>query len=133
MLKFSRFASLLLLPLVAAVPAQAGQKITQNVQINVYPWMTTASGGVGDARASSDSLQTIQCAVSTWPGYARGLCIATNKNNQTVSCYATDPELLKAIYSIGPNSYVYFSFPSGSTDCDAVTVENGSRYRPVAP
>jgi len=119
------------LPLSAA---RAGQRVPSPVSITVYSWGTYVSGNPGDARASADAYQSINCAVNTYSdGYQQGFCQATNKNNLTVSCYVNRPEMIQTIYGIGPSSYIAFNFTQGSSVCANITIENGSRFKPVTP
>jgi hypothetical protein len=132
--RFSLVACLVTVSAFAGIPAHAGQKVPQPVKITTQSNGTFVYGAVGDARASSDGSQAIHCGTAAYPdGYAYAVCTATDSSRRTVACFVRSPSMLQAIASIGPSSYIHFSIPPASGDCDALTVENGSRYRPATP
>jgi hypothetical protein len=132
--KIALVSALLLTSALGITAARAGSKVSSPINITVYSWGTYVSGNPADARASSDPYQRISCAVNTYSdGFERGFCQATNSQNVTVSCYVNRPEMIQSIYGMGPTTYIAFNFPAGATDCANITIENGSRYRPVQP
>jgi hypothetical protein len=117
---------------LAVVPAFAGTRATQYVFIQNNNAGFFVYGAVGDARASADGRQGIWCATQSFDGGAYLVCTATDSGGRTVACFTRSASMIQAAQSIGPNSYVHFRSPNNS-DCDGVTVENGSRYRPATP
>lgn len=112
----------------------AGARITQEVFINTST--RYASGSLGSARSSVDSTQYIQCELTVTSGGATTVinCTAVNSANTSAYCSKTNPaaSLISAVTSIGPSSYVNFTWDVANT-CSSIIVINSSRNKPMIP
>ena len=96
-------AALLASPLVAV----AGYKGKWFVGIDTVH--RHATGAIGSARNSLDSVQYIGCGVTSSVGSPRsGICIARDQNGNMASCWSEDPGVLEALTSLSTDSYVEF-------------------------
>jgi hypothetical protein len=104
--------------------AAAGAKYQMGVGVG----SNYAYGSLGDARASSDTNQSIGC--QSYGTYA--WCSATDSAGNSKACFTDRASDIAAIHSIGQHSYVYFSFTS-DRNCSFVSVSNQSVYLPMTP
>ena len=112
--------------LVAAV-AFAGEKRSQPVFIDFT--FKYATGSIADARASTDTRQSIGCSVTAQPTTTGMQCTAIDSQGRSAMCYSYNPEFVKAAQSVGPDSWIFFYFDDASL-CTYLTVTNASYTRP---
>jgi hypothetical protein len=106
----------------AAGIAYAGYKTTYLVSVDAPN--RTAYGSMGDARASSDSLQYIGCSYAGYSTYGSGTCNARNSAGQSVYCYTSDAPMLAAIASVN-DGYLYFQWDANGK-CTYIYSSNSS-------
>src|SRR5262245_60566619 len=110
--------------------AHAGQKITAPVSINDSAGLAT--GSLGSARNSADTVQRIACNTTAIAGKSFGLCTATNSLGKSHQCYSEDPHLVAAMRSIHAGSFVAFYWDKAD-NCTQIVVESGSELEPPLP
>jgi hypothetical protein len=103
--------------------AGAGAKWSNTVYISG----TSASGGLGSARASSDSNQYIGCETIVNYGY----CYVQDASGTSRSC-AFGSAMVPLVMTITESSYLYFSWDT-SGNCNYLHVENASALLPLTP
>ncbi|WP_224245467.1 hypothetical protein [Hyalangium gracile] len=124
--------------LVLSTSAWAGAKVRGSVAITFSGGNGTASGRLGSARNSSDTVQYIGCTASTsgTPGTGTTIsymsCSARNAQNVTVSCGSSNPDFIETLRTLNSDSYVSFSW-DGTGNCTGLTVATYSQYEPKEP
>jgi len=120
------------LGLALAAPAHAGYKQTSVVRVSTNSdGSGTADGALGDVRASGDTTQFIGCSV-TGATLMSGYCYAIDASGRGSYCLYTTNQQMQVALSIGPSSHVAFGWDK-NYNCDWLTVDNFSYYRPVSP
>jgi len=121
--------------LVLALPCFAGQSLAPEVTITVNSaTVTTATGSVRGAAASSDALQLMSCKIiATKPSGAigsttlTGECIAVDRAGVQLSCITVDSKQVEAIETLTPLSTVTFIVDSSKREtCRSITIDNSS-------
>ncbi|MFY2559980.1 hypothetical protein ACN469_20375 [Corallococcus terminator] len=111
--------------------AHAGAKFSFNVTVD--PGVRLAAGNMGDARGSADVLQFIGCHTFARRAIAPYLlCEARDAWGTYGTCTSMDANLIAAIQSIGPASYILFKWDTAG-ECTDIEVRNDSRYPPMTP
>lgn len=123
-----------------ALPAHAGRKTTATVVINTAS--RTASGSLGSARNSADSIQYIGCHGTLYPNLDANsgsfasttyYCYARNSAGTTAACSVPITTEFFDIYApVAEDSFLQFSWDA-SGNCTSLRVENYSYYAPVQP
>src|SRR5688500_7276790 len=115
-----------------ATHALAGMKSSFPVAIT----STYFTGTIGDARASSDSLQVIYCNLTALQGpNVFGTCGARNAAGTQKICNVdalTYPTFATVLGSITPITNVTVHYDSSGM-CTQINVHNGSQNRPSTP
>ena len=113
----------------------AGQKLESTVSVTVGATSSTASGGLGTARASADGNQMIQCTITGLNTANNVFCSARDAAGNFLSCTANTNAtfLAAAVGGIGPNSRLYFVVENATGRCTQINSTNGSQYKPVVP
>jgi hypothetical protein len=105
----------------------AGQKNTSTVSITLgSPFeYDHATGTLGSARNSTDSVQKISC--SSWFDGTNdgGNCSAKNAAGTVLTCTTTDPDYIAQIRSISGQTFVRF-YAGSSGSCIGLTVSQSS-------
>jgi hypothetical protein len=115
-----------LLVLAFTLPATAGFDGGQTVVID-----DTAQGSLNAARASSNSVEFIDCALEVLATGSTVTCTARDSAGTTVTCSTSDPVHVKAVERINQSSLVLFTWdPATPSVCTSVVVNNGSQYLP---
>lgn len=124
----------LALVMVLSTTAWAGRKANYSVAITFSGDTGAASGAMGSARNSDDTVQYIGCTVSaslanTSIDISRAVtCSARNASNVTVACTSTEISIIETAYAIASDSYIRFEWGPGG-QCTALSVRNYS-YQP---
>jgi hypothetical protein len=94
----------------------------------------SAQGTMGTVRASSDSVQSIGCAVRASAGNPNATvnCYATDAAGNSVQCFASDPIFAQAASAMTDDSHLVFKW-NGSGTCTYLSVENYSSNAPIQP
>lgn len=88
---------------------------------------SNAYGGVTMARKTADSIQYLYCGTNKYTGNtASGSCYARSKTTSGY-CSTQDPDMLAAIRSVNPSSYISFGWDASGV-CNYISVANGSAY-----
>lgn len=87
----------------------------------------SASGVLSWSRHSADTVQHIGCTLYSDQSGSGGLCVARDKSGNTLFCETTDPEMLKVIATLNPESKLSFS-ADASSECTGVSVEMTSIF-----
>lgn len=108
--------------------AFAGEKDASSV------WVDTsarhANGGLGGARNSADTTQSIGCAVFTWLGSAPlAVCFASDVKLTTGVCTSTDANIRASALAVKGDSWIDFTW-DGSGQCTSLEVNNKSSLEP---
>ena len=123
-------ATLVAVSLALPGAAVAGLKIP--IEVKVLNHISFASGAVGTARNSRDSMQDIGCGIMSNVNhpYTTGTCWAFDADGNIGQCsYFNRPDLDKAVASISNDSYIQFKWED-SGQCTQINVANGSLYEP---
>ncbi len=110
--------------------AQAGWKQPNPVTIdtvNLY-----ASGGLGDARNSSDTLQHIGCSVFSNGSAPSAMCYGEDAGGHQFWCGTSNAALVQVAQAVQGDSHLYVYWNSSSA-CTYLEVENASEFTPKAP
>ena len=115
-----------------ASSAWAGAK--QHAPVWVDTVNRTATGSIGSARNSADSVQYIECQTSVNPGATSAgvSCRAKNASGVSYSCYSFNPLIVAVAQSIGPASWIEF-VGDASGVCTLIAVNNSSQSEPPLP
>lgn len=105
--------------------ALAGLKINSTVTVNTTS--RYATGALGSARNSADSVQYIGCSVTDSAGSAFVSCSARNSAGRFASCTSSDVGKVSAASSINSDSYIYFRYDSSGV-CTYLSVSTFSYY-----
>lgn len=117
--------------LLAGTSAWAGLKKTTLVNIDTSA--RTAYGALGAARASSDVVQYIGCAVLTYSeGSPSMVCNARNAAGTYVSCSSSAPSMVQTAASLSDGSAINFSWDEAG-NCKYLFVENSSEHGTKQP
>jgi hypothetical protein len=122
---YSKYIAVLVLALVAAGSATAGQRLVY--QVFVSDASRYANGAIADARGSADAQQSIGCYYNQYSA----TCFATTSTGLSRSCSTGNTALIEIVRSIGPESYIYFQWNTDGS-CNYILVENSSRFKPGA-
>jgi hypothetical protein len=110
--------------------ASAGANLPFPVSINTI--LAVASGSLGSARNSPDSVQYMYCLVTGTATSLTGQCFAHDAGIQSAKCTTTNPNLVGAIQEIPPDAYVSFTWDAFG-NCTALQVINASRLEIKKP
>ena len=117
---------------VGAPHALAGMKSS----FPVFITSTSFSGTIGDARASSDSLQVLYCNLTAVQGTnVFGVCGARNAAGTQKVCNIDAlmfPTFATVLGSITPITNLTVNY-NASGMCTQITIHNGSQNRPSTP
>ena len=117
--------------LLAGTSAWAGLKKTTLVNIDTVA--RNAYGALGAARASSDTVQYIGCAVLTYStGNPSIVCNARNAAGTYVSCSSNAPSMVQAATALADGSAINFSWDEAGK-CTYLFVENSSEHGTKQP
>jgi len=129
---------------MVATAAKAGYKQTTPVSIGTVLYnpgtgvpvpATQVTGGLGSARAASDTTQYIGCSTNydsnTAGGLGQAQCFARDAAGNTAACTATGSDFRAAVRSITSQSYLAFTI-LGST-CVQLYITAQSDIAPTAP
>ena len=92
-----------------------------------------AYGIMADARASSNSKESIGCTTSTTGltgNRVEMTCSATNSKGKTATCHSSRPAFIKVIQGLSNFSWLYFEYDRPNTECKMVANRVGSPYLP---
>jgi hypothetical protein len=109
---------------------EAGQKMTREVVIVVTSTGRHASGSMGSARNSRDSVQLISCQLGahTSGPATQGACVAKDATGRTASCaFFNKPQFESVLATISDDSFIHFYWDT-SNQCTAISVYNSSAY-----
>ena len=111
----------------------AGFKELEQVRISSVATRKTASGAVGSARNSADSVQYIECTVQSFSnGSGAVFCAARDAAGNSFSCTASaNPAMATAVAAIGTGTRLFIGADNGA--CTQIDATNGSSYRPATP
>jgi hypothetical protein len=118
---------------LAATTLFAGAKYSYDVTVDTSN--RYAQGSVGSARASNDSYQLIGCYSLAYTDSVSGICAAADRWGTYAMCTvpaSAASYMIPAITSVGPQSYVSFSWDSAGF-CTVVLVSNYSAWLPPVP
>jgi hypothetical protein len=118
---------------IYASTALAGYKQTQQVYVNQST--RVAYGSVGDARASSDSKQYIDCYVVYNNATPFAACEAHNSAGTGGICHFQTSQTITAIQMIATQttaSSYYFTWDANGI-CTYLNIANGSYSTPMVP
>lgn len=110
--------------LANTIPVWAGQQIPAEVTIRD----DIASGGVLDARASSDGMQYIDCRVDVNYVEEAVRCSARDKNGVARTCISFDPNFVAVTRTMTDHSVIAFQWSAGSSTCSMINVNNYSAF-----
>lgn len=109
----------------------AGLRLDEPVVVNLVN--REASGSIGSARNSGDSVQYIGCAIeadpSTDPMVA---CFAADAADTRVLCTSSSPRIVAAVQAISSLSFLDFQWDSNG-NCTFVYLDSASFNPPRAP
>ena len=108
-----------------AVQAKAGMKAAYPVSIGT----NTASGSLGTARNSEDTVQYIGCTLRAIGIDRIVSCGARDAEGQSLSCSTTNPLMADVAAAINGDSYVSFT-RNESGSCVSLSVSNASHWEP---
>ncbi len=114
---------------VFTTASYAGYKYTHEVMIYDTGVRVNVTGALGSVRNSSDSTQNLYCFVNDTLGY----CLAEDSAGNTAECSTTDPGHIRQLQGMNGDSYIYFSYPTGSPYCDNINLLKGSMFEPKQP
>lgn len=89
-----------------------------------------ASGSLGNARNSDDTVQYIGCGVAATPGAPSMSCYAEDANHNYGSCHSSDPALMQAAATVNGDSYLFFEWNTQTGVCTYLSVSNASYLAP---
>jgi hypothetical protein len=112
-----------MLAVVVGGAAWAGAKVYNQVTI----YATEASGSMGAARNSGDTLQKIGCSVWMESYGPLGMCSATNAAGTSRSCSIGEAWAVDAIQSITDDAHLRFGWDSAGY-CTFIYVSVSSSY-----
>lgn len=85
-----------------------------------------ANGTFKNTRNSADSVQYIGCSLFSYDtGTFYANCYAYSATGQYVSCTTSDANMLKAVQTLNPASYLYFVVNADGS-CDRIITGNAS-------
>lgn len=119
-------SALVVAGLAVAVPALAGQVYQSPV---VADPAGHATGSLVTARTSASTREFIGCYSWVSAGTGTAVCVATDVNARTVSCYTHDAALLGQIRSLDNESALSFDFDK-TGQCTSVFVYTESAFKP---
>jgi len=113
--------------LLAAMSASvfAGDKATNEVNIQALAPKPFASGDLGYVRNTPDTVQYIGCQSSQ----SSGSCWAKNAAGEYKTCVTSDAAMLAVIRSLNGDGHLMFGW-NGDGSCREVRVTHDSRYAP---
>jgi len=96
----------------------------------VHAGPTEASGSMGSARNSTNSVEYIECDVQNYPA-SGGIvyCSAKNASGTTAACVSTDDVLVAAARGLSSDAWLLFQINS-SGDCTLIEVDISSDNAP---
>jgi hypothetical protein len=111
--------------------AFAGMRTIEQVKIaDEQSW---ASGDLGYARSTNDTVQYIGCyIIGSGSGSSSGHCSARNAAGVTRKCSTNQPKWLDIIASLNGDSNLYFRWNSEG-QCTMIIVEQNSTLAPKLP
>ena len=135
---FSRGGALAVAALVAGVglsgTAQAGAKGANNVYVSASS--RVAQGDLGQARSTADSTQFLGCYTQSYRNASGAFeqvnCQARDTAGVYYSCWATEPELVRAARAISGDSFLFFAGDAAGK-CTSILVDQSSLYQPKQP
>ncbi len=110
---------------LALLVAPLSRAHASSVPVRVMLGSGTASGALGSAYWSADSVQMIEC----YGGWGWMGCTARDAAGLTVSCASTRPEFLKVVSAMSSDAFVLFRWDD-SGQCAMLQVANSSDYDP---
>jgi hypothetical protein len=110
--------------------AFAGYKWGQPVTIDTTA--RSATGTMGTARATADSVQYLECAASAGTSNVVAQCWARDAAGTTVACRSFNNYIFSALAAINSDSRITFTWDATGT-CTTVSVQTGSSYQPKTP
>lgn len=110
---------------VTSASALAGFKTNANVTVDTSNRF--ASGALGSARSSGDSVQYIGCSVTDAVGQAYVTCTARNSAGTVASCSSTDYGKVTVASAINSDSFVFFRYDTSGV-CTYLSVSTYSHY-----
>ncbi|MFK3648164.1 hypothetical protein ACI2IY_06945 [Lysobacter enzymogenes] len=107
--------------------AFAGDKgnVPVTLETNSSNQVIRAYGMIGSARNSADTKQIISCFISAAANSLHAGCEAQNAAGNNTMCMSTNANIVAAVQSVGPDSYIDFTRDS-SGNCTGLYVANGS-------
>jgi hypothetical protein len=118
--------------LCTAKALHAGVKAASPIYVNTT--VPYASGAIGDARASSDSLQRMQCWANYYnTGSPNMGCNATDAAGHNLGCWSTNATFVNAAASLTGDSFVEFYVNASTGECTYLFVEEASWASPKQP
>ena len=114
--------------LVLSSDALAGQRVNNEVSINLSG--RVASGSLGGARNSSDTRQSLGCAINNFSIW----CFATDRNGVSVTCSAPSAkyqEFARVIAGLNSDSNLQFAWDTAGS-CLNLFSWTASYYAPKA-
>ncbi len=108
-------------------PAFAGERsnVPVTLETNSSGQVIRAYGMVGSARNSADTRQLIGCFISASGGSLQAGCEAQNAAGANTLCFSANANIVAAVQSVGPDSYIDFTRDSGGA-CTSLYVANSS-------
>ena len=91
-----------------------------------------ASGTLSAARSYSDPSHYIGCSIIGYANSDRVRLYCSAQGDTHLACYRYNPpeEMLKAVESIGPNSFLIFRKEVTSSECVGISVKQHSGHLP---
>jgi len=108
----------------AAVAGDKGD-VPVTLQTNSSGQVIRAFGMIGTARNSADTKQLIGCFISTSGTSLQAGCEAQNAAGANTMCFSANANIVAAVQSVGPDSYIDFARDSAG-NCTSLYVANGS-------
>lgn len=107
--------------------ASAGDKgnVPVTLETNSSNQVIRAFGMIGSARNSADTKQIIGCFISAAGTALQAGCEAQNAAGNNTMCLSSNANIVAAVQSVGPDSYIDFS-RDASGNCTSLYVANGS-------
>lgn len=97
----------------------------------VDPVGRSASGSLGAARNSSNSVEYARCSAVTFAdGWAVASCEFVTSNNTYGSCYSTDPEVMQMVAGMASDSRVSVTWSASTGECVYIQFEKASHLAP---
>ena len=118
------------LGVVVSGKALAGYK--QPAPLSLSKTYGGVSGGLGDIRASGDTVAYLECDVVGGPsaGPAFAECYGQDSSANFFDCWSSDPGVMAAAQSVNGDSWVEIQWNTSTGVIQYIDVANGSEYRP---